>query len=98
MIVWYERDILQARSCGTRMRLILGKAAMAAKCNQPLGSCDHFGNKDCRRVVREGEVPSVPARAEALPASSLPTADWPNNMPTTPRQSLTHDANRSSRI
>ena len=98
LIVGYERDILQARSCGTRMRLILGRAAMAEKCNQPLVSCDRFGDKDCSVVVREGEVPSVPGRAETLPASSLPTADWPNNIPATPRQPLTHDAKRSSRI
>src|SRR4030095_138474 len=64
LIVGYKRDILQARSCGTRMRLILGRAAMAEKCNQPLVSCDRFGDKDCSGVVREGEVPSVPGRAE----------------------------------
>ena len=98
MIVGYERDILQARSCGTRMRLILGRAAMAAKCNQPLESCDRFGDKDCGVVMREGEAPSVLGRAETLPASSLPTADWPNTIPAIPRQPLAHDADSSAWI
>ena len=66
LIVGYERDILQARSCSTRMRLILGRTTMATKCNQPLESCDRFGDKDCSGGVREGEGPAVPGRAELL--------------------------------